>query len=381
MSSATRDAINIAGGNNAPDAIDYASIAFADTVRGSLKKAVEILNSALADDKITATLLSDAKSELSAALERAWKSGVTSLLLRDERSEFHDDLYWKSLYRPELHRLSSAMKLAESAKAGNEHELAAVAEAKRVLALFKPAHDAITYLKGRVVKRVVKSAEEKRTEKLVPKTEKSADVLAAVNAVIEQRRPELAERFIAQQRKVLTYLTGKYGVGLCRRLEADDRGRYAFISGSLQDSKHAMGMDDELKRLRRMIEDVSALHRIAIAKQIADLTAIINTPRAFDEAKLQEAANRFVDDTFDAVRFKCMEKAGELSNPVVKKMSGADFELTGEVHGKAVTIRQQIIVNTSVNGNLFNQFPARITVDGKATSEADYKTFMLSGGE
>jgi hypothetical protein len=45
---------------------------------------------------------------------------------------------------------------------------------------------------------------------------------------------------------------------------------------------------------------------------------------------------------------------------------------------KAVEIRQQCIINRSCNNNFFNQYPARIKVDGKAVSEAEYDVMMAA---
>lgn len=66
-------------------------------------------------------------------------------------------------------------------------------------------------------------------------------------------------------------------------------------------------------------------------------------------------------------------KLGELENAEVKHMTGVSFLISGTRDGARIQIEQQMILNQSPKGTLFNQFPARIYIDGKASSEAAYK--------
>jgi hypothetical protein len=66
-------------------------------------------------------------------------------------------------------------------------------------------------------------------------------------------------------------------------------------------------------------------------------------------------------------------KAGELTDSKVLRVSGANFRITGMKGDKKVMIEQNQIINVSVKGKLFNQFPARIYVDGKFYSAAAFK--------
>lgn len=353
---------------------------FADK-RGRLARATEALNAAIAAGQITTGQLKDAKDDILRALESAWE-GVTGLLLKGSHSQYHNDLYWKSLYRPELHRLNGAIKLADAAKSGNDDEAAAIVKAKAILAAFKPYADAVDYLKGKIVKRVIKSEEEKRAERLVPKTAQSALVLAAVNAVIEQQRPDLVKQYIEIQRKYLAALLKKYGPALEGIKDESDRSRFSAIVRNLVPVERPRSINfsvaETLDRLEERLKSADEEGRIYAATQIKELATYLETQRQFDEARLLASANHYVDGVFDFVRGKMMEKAGQLENPVVKDMSGATFLLTGELNGKKVGIRQSIIINSSVHGKLFNQFPARITVGGKAMSEADYKKEMTN---
>ena len=65
-------------------------------------------------------------------------------------------------------------------------------------------------------------------------------------------------------------------------------------------------------------------------------------------------------------------KVGELEDGKVHRVGGARFTVSGKCGAHQVHIHQEQIVNVSVKGTLFNQFPARIYVDGKFMSAADF---------
>lgn len=101
--------------------------------------------------------------------------------------------------------------------------------------------------------------------------------------------------------------------------------------------------------------------------------ALMTREYQIDQAKLAQRAAQYADNVADAMRGKIMDKAGELDEPVITHMRGMDFRLTGTMGGKKVLIEQNTIVNVSPLGTMFNQFPARIYVDGKFTPEAKFK--------
>jgi hypothetical protein len=86
-------------------------------------------------------------------------------------------------------------------------------------------------------------------------------------------------------------------------------------------------------------------------------------------AYTQEQAELFANELIAKVN----AKAGELTDSTVLRVSGANFRITGMNGDKKVMIEQNQIINVSVKGKLFNQFPARIYVDGKFYSAAAYK--------
>lgn len=104
---------------------------------------------------------------------------------------------------------------------------------------------------------------------------------------------------------------------------------------------------------------------------------VFNTAtKTIDEAKLDAAAQKYADDTVEAWKLKIAAKLGELDTGKVHHISGADFCIIGTKDGHNVIINQQMIINVSGKGTLFNQFPARITLDGKSTSAAKFKKFF-----
>ena len=91
-----------------------------------------------------------------------------------------------------------------------------------------------------------------------------------------------------------------------------------------------------------------------------------------NDAYLAKMAAEYAEQVVDAWTAKIEAKLGELENADVRHMDGARFVITGSKAGRAVRIEQDRIVNVSSKGTLFNQYPARIYVDGKFTSAAAF---------
>lgn len=97
-----------------------------------------------------------------------------------------------------------------------------------------------------------------------------------------------------------------------------------------------------------------------------DVAVIVDTRLASDAAQ-------YATDVVESWKIKIAAKLGELESAEVKNMGGMQFNITGTKHGRQVQIEQTVILKTSPKGKLFNQFPARIYVDNKFTSEAAFK--------
>lgn len=92
-----------------------------------------------------------------------------------------------------------------------------------------------------------------------------------------------------------------------------------------------------------------------------------------NEAKLDDIAEQYANTTVLSWKAKIDEKVGCLDDATVRRLDGCRFSISGMRAGRLVRIEQDMILNTSPKGLLFNQFPARIYVDGKFTSAAAYK--------
>lgn len=99
-------------------------------------------------------------------------------------------------------------------------------------------------------------------------------------------------------------------------------------------------------------------------------------PVVLVEDKLVAYCDAAAEQTVLAWIGKIEAKLGDLDNVSVARVGADTFTISGERAGRRVVIEQSMIVNVSSKGTLFNQFPARIYVDGKLTAAAAYeKTF------
>lgn len=100
------------------------------------------------------------------------------------------------------------------------------------------------------------------------------------------------------------------------------------------------------------------------------------TAASIDEEKLRSYAHDYARNSLEELFQKLIAKVGDLEGATAQGLSGFDFQLAGHRDAHRVVVDQQMIVNVSSRGTLFNQFPARIRVDGKAVSEAAYKSMF-----
>jgi hypothetical protein len=101
------------------------------------------------------------------------------------------------------------------------------------------------------------------------------------------------------------------------------------------------------------------------------------------EDYLAKAAAQYADDQIAAFTKKLIKKLGDLYNVVIHDLrsSSLTFSISGEFAGHKVHVRQDRIINCSPKGNLFHQWPARISVDGKFTPESAYKKMVAAAAE
>ncbi|WVW77455.1 hypothetical protein Bhz59_00069 [Stenotrophomonas phage vB_SmaS_Bhz59] len=94
-----------------------------------------------------------------------------------------------------------------------------------------------------------------------------------------------------------------------------------------------------------------------------------------DAERVTKAAKSYADDQVAKFTMKLVRKLGDLTNVEIRDidMGGFQFLITGQLGERKVSVQQNRIINCSVNGNLFHQWPALIYVDGVKTSEAAFK--------
>ena len=124
----------------------------------------------------------------------------------------------------------------------------------------------------------------------------------------------------------------------------------------------------------RGIYNSSESYCMAVINQITDRgqSRSVSEPYTLSAGKLEAYADKAAKELVSAWIGKIEQKVGELESPEVCHVNDYAYMITGIRDGHAVSINQNMIVNVSSRGLLFNQFPARITLDGKKISAAAY---------
>jgi hypothetical protein len=92
-----------------------------------------------------------------------------------------------------------------------------------------------------------------------------------------------------------------------------------------------------------------------------------------DEARLEKESVAYAQSVALHWEVKILGKLQEMEQVEVRYLDGHRFSITGTRAGQHIQIEQSLIIKRSTKGLLFNQWPARIYVDGKFTPEAAYK--------
>lgn len=96
---------------------------------------------------------------------------------------------------------------------------------------------------------------------------------------------------------------------------------------------------------------------------------------SLDTDKLNKLATIYAEQTIEKWELKIQSKMGDLENAKIHHLDGFRFSIEGTRQGGIIKVGiiQDMIVNMSSKGTLFNQFPARIYVNKKMVSESKYK--------
>jgi hypothetical protein len=89
--------------------------------------------------------------------------------------------------------------------------------------------------------------------------------------------------------------------------------------------------------------------------------------------KLAAAAKRYGEETSTGWYYKMSIKLGKATDvKTISDPTRGNLTLSGTVNGFNVVIEQQVVYKVSNKGTPFHQFPARIYVDGKFMTEAEF---------
>lgn len=175
----------------------------------------------------------------------------------------------------------------------------------------------------------------------------------ALNTALDALRPAIAEEYKSWVTKVFFSMTARFGADL-KQLHNSREGRtFSCVVARNVDHLEVEAM--------RFDSETNVLHPYKYGYFL-------------NPTRLEKNAAEYAQAQVDAWRAKIAAKMGELESAKVEWFSqSGQFTITGTRGGKQVAIQQTRVMKTSSRGLLFHQFPARIYVDGKFTSEAAYK--------
>ena len=161
---------------------------------------------------------------------------------------------------------------------------------------------------------------------------------------LTEYRPNIEERYRSYVKDMLEHLKAIFGPKL----------------QGVANSKYYVSYSEVRVNFKLVMEDERDLRPSAKGEFI------------IDEDRLNRNALLYADQTIERWLAKIESKVGDLEDAKVHRLSDMRFEIEGIKNGHSVRIDQDMIVNQSAKGKLFNQFPARIYVDGKLTPESKY---------
>ena len=142
--------------------------------------------------------------------------------------------------------------------------------------------------------------------------------------------------------------------------------QFAMLVTKLGASMGNIGNTQSYQLWSETIRPLCDAHPVVDEKGKRGMTYTLNNDRVKQYAAL------YGESATGEIIAKIGYKVGELDDGKVHHISGARFSINGKSGAHLVNINQEMIVNVSVKGRLFNQFPARIYVDGKFMSAADF---------
>lgn len=163
-----------------------------------------------------------------------------------------------------------------------------------------------------------------------------------IAAAMDAYKPVIAERWAQSMRDLFNDVVAKHGPAMNGLASC---WKYAKVARNVS--------------LRKYLNATLENHKV--------VSYTINEERLAEEG--MNVANRVVE----AWVGKIAMKMGELDDATAHYVSGTSFRISGTRGGHKVSIEQQMILNVSRLGTLFNQWPSRIYVEGEFVSESAYK--------
>jgi len=96
------------------------------------------------------------------------------------------------------------------------------------------------------------------------------------------------------------------------------------------------------------------------------------------DIKIAAAAQKYAEAAANEWSNKIAAKLGDVEYHGFKCFHGCNYLVHATRDGHDIRLDQQLILKSSPKGKLFNQFPARIYVDGKLVSEKKYKEMWVA---
>ena len=93
----------------------------------------------------------------------------------------------------------------------------------------------------------------------------------------------------------------------------------------------------------------------------------------YSKERTELAAKRYAEDQCLAWFEKLNRKLVNVTDMTMTRLSRNEYYFVAKLGDKKIAINQQRILKCSPKGKMFHQFPARIYVDGKFYSEANFK--------
>lgn len=97
---------------------------------------------------------------------------------------------------------------------------------------------------------------------------------------------------------------------------------------------------------------------------------------SIDQEALDATAKAHALGLVDKWEAKILAKLGPVDACKVQHVGSLTFSISAQRAGHAIHINQSCILKVSTRGNLFNQFPSRLYIDGRFVSERQYHKFF-----